>query len=297
MKIKHFETLARTRYFHVGTLPCVVRVMKSSPDNRFIAMHGHEFSELVLVASGTLKHIHKTDTALLKPGDFLVVHPGMRHGYAEPTTDMVVYNLLFNPGLRTYAHLLAGNPLMPFLFPDDAADKNAEILGNIDPRTLKRTIQLLEEIRYEEKSPSPTSSACCGSLFAAVISLLARGLRDVSGKPTTANRLQAEIDYMNAHLGEKITVKQLSAVSGKSPTTLNRFFLADFGKSPIDYLIERRLDEAEILVATTDKTLTQIALRCGFADLSHMLRTFHRHNRPRPMRSPCKTVKTHSTSH
>ena len=284
MKIKHLETLKRTRYFHVGTLPAVVRVMKFSPDNRFVAMHGHEFSELVLVASGSLTHLHKRNSEVLKPGDFLVVHPGMRHGYAEPSDDMIVYNLLFNPGLRAYAHLLSGNPLLRSVFPDDATERSAEILGTVDPRTLKRVVRLLEEMRYEEKSPAATSSACCGALFAAVIALLARGLRQQPSARGESNRLQAEIDFMNGHLGEKLTVARLCAVSGKSPTTLNRRFLAAYGKSPIDYLIERRLDQAEILCTTTDDTLTQIALRCGFADTSHLLRTFHRHGRTPPQR-------------
>ena len=66
MKIKHLETLKRTRYFHVDTLPAVVRVMKSSPGNRFVALHGHEFSELVLVASGSLTHLHKSIPALAR---------------------------------------------------------------------------------------------------------------------------------------------------------------------------------------------------------------------------------------
>ena len=284
MKIKHLETLKRTRYFHVGTLPAVVRVMKSSPGNRFVALHGHEFSELVLVASGSLTHLHKRNSEVLKPGDFLIVHPGMRHGYAEPTDDMVVYNLLFNPGLRAYAHLLSGNPLLRSVFPDDATERSAEILGTVDPRTLKRVVSLLDEMRYEEKSPTATSSACCGALFAAVIALLSRGLRQPPTSRGESNQLQAEIDFMNGHLGEKLTVARLCAVSGKSPTTLNRLFLSAFGKSPIDYLIERRLDEAEILCSTTDNPLANIATRCGFADLSHLIRTFHRHGRTPPQR-------------
>ena len=284
MKIKHLETLKRTRYFHVGTLPSVVRVMKFSPDNRFVALHGHEFSELVLVASGSLTHLHKRNSEVLKPGDFLIVHPGMRHGYAEPTDDMVVYNLLFNSGLRTYAHLLSGNPLLRSVFPDDATERIAEILGTVDPRTLKRVVRLLNEMRYEEKSPTATSSACCGALFAAVIALLSRGLHATVHLQRKEDLLQPELDYIGKHLGDKITMAKLCDVSGRSPSTLNRLFLAAFGKSPIDYLIERRLDEAEILSATTDDTLGQIAVRCGFADSSHLLRTFHRHGRTPPQR-------------
>ena len=79
-------------------------------------------------------------------------------------------------------------------------------------------------------------------------------------------------------------VRRLCEISGRSPSTLTRLFLAAYGKSPIDYLIERRLDQAEILCATTDDKLSDIASRCGFADASHLIRTFHRHGRTLPRR-------------
>ena len=285
MKIKHLETLTRSGYFHDGALPCVVRVMKAAPSNDTVAMHGHEFSELVLVAAGSLKHLHKRRTEVLKTGDFLIVHPGTRHGYAELSADTVVYNLIFTDALRQYAHLLANNPLLSSVFPNVENERaRTDVLGTVNRDGIERIVRLLDEVRAEEKSPSVTSSSCCGALFAATLSLLARGLRKDADQHRKRNQLQPEVDYLNSHLGEKITMGKLREVSGKSPSTLNRLFLAIFGKSPIDYLIERRLDEAEILCTSTCDTLAKIAARCGFADASHLLRTFHRHGRPLPRR-------------
>ena len=284
MKIKHLEILTKADYFHGGKLPCVVRIMNAAPSNATVAMHGHEFSELVLVASGSLKHLHKKNTETLKTGDFLIIHPGTRHGYAELSDDTVVYNLIFTDALREYAHLLSANPLARRIFPVAEEDKLPDILGNLDANLTERAVRLMDEIRSEEKSPSFTSTACCGALFAATVSLLARGLRETPASLRKANLLQPEISYINDHLKEKITVEKLRSVSGKSPSTLNRFFLSAFGKSPIDYLIERRLDLAEILCSTTEDTLAAISTRTGFADASHLIRTFRRHGRPLPQR-------------
>ena len=285
MKIRHLKTLTKAEYFHGGALPCVVRIMKAAPSNDTIAMHGHEFSELVLVASGSLKHLHRKKTDLLKKGDFLIVHPGMRHGYAELANGTIVYNLIFTDRLREYTHLLASNPLLRFIFPqDDDIRMSASVLGTVDATTVQRAVRLMDEIRAEEKSPTKTSAACCGALFAATVALLARGMRDTALQHREQDPLHAELAFINDHLGEKITVKQLCEISGRSPSTLNRLFLAAYGESPIDYLIERRLDQVEILCSTTDDTLIQIALHCGFADTSHLLRTFHRHGRTPPRR-------------
>lgn len=280
MRIRHLRTLTKAEYFHGGNLPCVVRVMKAAPSNDTIALHGHEFSELVLVASGSLKHLHRKRTDILKPGDFLIIHPGTRHGYADMSDDTIVYNLIFSDTLRECAHLLASNPLMPFIFPqDDDSRMSASVLGTVDATTVQRAIRLMDEIRAEEKSPTNTSAACCGALFAATVALLARGIRDTALQHREQNPLHAELAFITDHLGEKISVKRLCEISGRSPSTLNRLFLAAYGKSPIDYLIERRLDQAEILCTTTDDRLSAIASRCGFADASHLIRTFHRHGR------------------
>lgn len=285
MRIRHLRTLTKAEYFHGGNLPCVVRVMKAAPSNDTIALHGHEFSELVLVASGSLKHLHKKRTDVLNPGDFLVVHPGIRHGYADMSANTIVYNLIFTDALREYAHLLATNPLLSFIFPqDDGCRMSANVLGSIDATTVQRTVRLMDEIRAEEKSPTDTSAACCGALFAATVALLARGIRDTALQHREQDPLRAELAFINDHLGEKISVKRLCEISGRSPSTLNRLFLAAYGKSPIDHLIERRLDQAEILCATTGGRLAEIASRCGFADASHLIRTFHRHGRTLPRR-------------
>ena len=279
MKIKHLETLTESAYFHGGALPCVVRVMKAAPSNMTIAMHGHEFSELVLVASGTIKHLRRKRTDILQAGDFLVVHPGTRHGFAEPSADTIVYNLIYVDTLREYAHLLSANPLVRRIFPSDDKDRQEDILGSLDARTLKRAIRLMDEIRYEEKSPARFSGVTCGALFSATLALLTRGVQETNAPENIRSLLKAEIGYINEHLDEKITLKTLRGVSGQSPSSLNRRFLAAFGKSPIDYLIERRLDKAELLRATTDSSLATIALQCGFADASHLLRTRRNHGR------------------
>ena len=81
--IKHLEKLRSDAYFKDGALPCIVREMREAPSNAFVAMHNHEFSELVIVASGKISHIHADKTDRLSKGHFFVIHPGEQHGYAE----------------------------------------------------------------------------------------------------------------------------------------------------------------------------------------------------------------------
>lgn len=279
MKIRNFETLTSDAYFHAHPLPCVVRIMKAAPSNETIAWHDHDFAELVFVARGSLKHMHRKATVTLRAGDFFVIHPGLRHGYAELTRDAVVYNLLFNASLRDVAHLVAASPLARHVFPQTDDDRQPDVLGTTTAMQRRRVIRLLEEIRIEEHVQSPSSPTCCGALFAAVLARLSSGCPQRDEKPpqTSKEALARELDYIDAHLGERITMQTLHSIAGRSPSTLTRLFRDALGTSPIDYLIERRLDRAELLRRTTQMPASQVAEACGFNDASHLARTFRRH--------------------
>ena len=88
--IKHNEILRNDDYFKGGELPCIVREMRDAPSNAFVAMHDHEFSELVIVASGKISHIHADKTDRLSKGHFFVIHPGEQHGYAKLAPKTVI---------------------------------------------------------------------------------------------------------------------------------------------------------------------------------------------------------------
>lgn len=284
MRIKHLSKLTTARYFHDSGLPCLVRIMRAAPSNAFIPFHGHEFAELVLVASGTIKHLHDRSSEVLHAGDFFIVHPGTRHGYAELSDDAIVYNLLYTDAMRGFVRLFPPDNLTRKIFPAGRSDCQPSVLGTLEANQIRRVTQLLDEMRAEEKSICRTSVACCGALFAATVAILARGERQEASPPSPTLPIKAELTYLNEHLGEKITLASLCRVADKSPSTLNRLFRAAFGKSPIDYLIERRLDEAMILCASTDDPLAVLATRCGFVDASHLLRTCKRHGRNLPQR-------------
>src|SRR5204863_3611037 len=65
----------------------------------------------------------------------------------------------------------------------------------------------------------------------------------------------------------------LEAVTGVTRYALARHFRACLGTSPYRYLLMRRLDRARALIRA-GVPLVDTALRCGFADQSHMTRHF-----------------------
>lgn len=87
-------------------------------------------------------------------------------------------------------------------------------------------------------------------------------------------------DYINVHLDQKLTLTVLAGLIGFSIPHFERTFRASFGRSPYQYVIERRVERARSLLSsrlTGDcLTLHDVARMCGFANQSHMTRHFSR---------------------
>ncbi|MBQ9079530.1 MAG: AraC family transcriptional regulator [Clostridia bacterium] len=75
---------------------------------------------------------------------------------------------------------------------------------------------------------------------------------------------------------QPLTLESLAATANLSPNYFCRFFKRMTSRSPIEYLIAYRVNVAEHLLRTTDRTMTDIALGCGFTDVSHFIKYFRR---------------------
>jgi AraC-like DNA-binding protein len=91
--------------------------------------------------------------------------------------------------------------------------------------------------------------------------------------PVLKNRI---CDFIEEHMGEKISLGALSSVAGLSPNHFARAFQQSVGMPPHRYLLRRRLEHVEQMLRETQLPLSQIALAAGFSDQSHLARHFRR---------------------
>lgn len=82
-------------------------------------------------------------------------------------------------------------------------------------------------------------------------------------------------DYIDAHLGENIGLPELAGIAGLSLFHFARQFKNTTGLSPHHYLVGKRIERAQELLANSDLSLAEIAFATGFADQSHLTRHFH----------------------
>jgi transcriptional regulator of acetoin/glycerol metabolism/AraC-like DNA-binding protein len=92
------------------------------------------------------------------------------------------------------------------------------------------------------------------------------------GLPPGAMRRVRE--YVNAHLGESMDLAELASIAGLSVFHFARQFKQSAGVTPHSYLVQRRVERAQDLLARTDLALSEIAVAAGFSDQSHLARHF-----------------------
>ncbi|WP_426419677.1 helix-turn-helix domain-containing protein [Bradyrhizobium genosp. A] len=92
--------------------------------------------------------------------------------------------------------------------------------------------------------------------------------------PSVVRRIR---DYIEGHIGQRITVKLLAKLANLSVCYFVRAFKRSLGVTPHDYLIRRRIELTMGLLSGTDMALSEIALAAGFADQSHCARRFRQH--------------------
>ncbi|WP_417799767.1 AraC family transcriptional regulator [Tenacibaculum sp.] len=94
--------------------------------------------------------------------------------------------------------------------------------------------------------------------------------RKVNTNSIVANRIK---DYLHTYFDSKITLEQLSEVSGLSTYYLNRVFSKSIGIPPHKYLMSLRLNKAQELLKLKN-SVTEVGYMVGFFDQSHFTRNF-----------------------
>lgn len=91
---------------------------------------------------------------------------------------------------------------------------------------------------------------------------------------TTAQRPQNIKNYIDAHFRENISVNTIALELDCSRATVMNCFKAEFGTTVNNYITEKRLDLASILLKGSRDSVKSIAVTCGFHDQNYFSRVF-----------------------
>ena len=89
-------------------------------------------------------------------------------------------------------------------------------------------------------------------------------------------RLVRVLEYIDAHLSDRLDLRVLSREAGISPFHFAALFTKAVGATPHRHVRHLRLVAAKAMLRDTDKSILDVALSCGFASASHLAAAFRR---------------------
>ncbi|WP_227269541.1 helix-turn-helix domain-containing protein [Roseobacter weihaiensis] len=96
-----------------------------------------------------------------------------------------------------------------------------------------------------------------------------------TGSPAD-RRIARAIDYVEAHIGERLNVAELAAIACLSAGHFSRAFKAAMGEPVWSFVQRRRGERAMEMLRHTDFPVADIAYACGFAHQGHLTACFKR---------------------
>lgn len=244
----------------LALVDCECGPCSGTRQRRQIAATDGEFV-VVLVNRGGRETVEQDGEAVLAPGDAVVwdsTRPA-RFAVHEPLTKR---SLLIPRAALAEVH--GRVPTSTVL--DGRAPATRLLLSYLD--TLSASLPAL--------GPSAVAAARNATLELLVGALRADGDAPASG--TVQPALRAAMDrYIERHLlGGGVSVNAIAAAHGVSVRTVNRVFNAT-GQTVGEVIRVRRLARAREELADSDRPVSAIAHRWGFADPSHFTRSFKAH--------------------
>ncbi|MGN0154207.1 MAG: AraC family transcriptional regulator [Lachnospiraceae bacterium] len=249
------------------------------PDCFFVERHWHHYIEILYIVHGSYEFEINLQNYTLKAGDICILNTGDLHQIQGNSARAVHDVVLFDPCILEFAY---GDecqedcvqPLMEQLFLMPAIYRH----GEKENRLISPKVQELMQAAIERKEGWYFRSKLL------ILELILQIYQEGWMLPTESVQSSAErrkiqhyksvISYMEEHYSQRITLQDLADTIPCNSQYLCRFFKEIAGISPIQYLINLRVNRACYLLEHTSKSILDVALECGFENVSYFIRKF-----------------------
>lgn len=175
---------------------------------------------------------------------------------------------------------IEGNELDRTLFEILCDHNQGMILKHSDPRLYDNEHSLIECVRLNRNLPAYVRLESMGIIY----SLLSRFVKAATPKyQSTDIRIKSALKKIQMEIGKTIPVNELAGQACMSTDHFIRLFRQEVGMTPVQFMIERRMTSARLMLATESMPIKMIAYRLGYDNISYFSRVFKRHTGMTPL--------------
>ena len=196
------------------------------------------------------------------PDDMVIVNPRVQHTELSYQAHPLEYIVLGIEGIE-------------ILF--DQKDHGYTMLKCSDMREdlLSLTKILLQEIDAQSDGFEMICQDLTEVLLVKIVRLTSVSLR-VTPPPSKSKECAAAKRYIDENYNEAISLDKLAEIAHVNKYYLSHSFKKEYGSSPTDYMLKRRITEAKALLSSTDYSLIQIAEQLGFGSPAYFSKCFRK---------------------
>ena len=227
-------------------------------------MHSHYFSEFIYVLHGQGRFLVENTVLDIKENDLVIVNPHVEHTETSLKDHPLEYIVLgVDNVIFTFDPLGAASSYRLYHYQEQASQMNWYL------KTMLREVE--NKALYHE--------VVCQNLLQVMISHMMR-LANFTLSVVSSRRLRSVSSsakrFIDDHFKEAVTLQELADELHVGKFHLIHSFTEDYGISPINYLIARRVEESKTLLKTTDLNIAKIASFTGFSSQSYFSQCFRR---------------------
>ncbi len=248
-------------------------------DNREDSFHWHSYCEITYIRKGCGYYFVNGEKYTVQEKDLIIFNNVEPHGWWVREERMEVVVMIFSAEfismpLTTFDH----DYLRPFI----ARGSNFRNKIGADDEFAGQIASIVQDISLEWKSAGVGYRLMIKSQVLRILTLLIRHYQRcetekqeemlLCDKDKSMKRIETALYYINSHFTEKISLEEAAAAACMSPTYFSAYFksVTHYGFS--EYVTRLRLKKVKELEQNTDLSIFQIAMDCGFSNMSNFYR-------------------------
>ena len=237
-----------------------------------------EFWKLIYLVEGHGEKLINGRAYPMKPGSLFLIHPDDVTTFRIKSESIQIYNILFLPevigsGLRELKNDFEFFSIFDTHFNPALQSEHREQLYVLD--STRESEALIRRIIKEYAKALPDSRTMIRLMFQELLIMISRlSVRKIKGR-----RQLGIVNYVNSviesHFQDEFDLAFLASKIGVTESHLCRLYKAETGRTVMEALLHKRLEEADkLLRSSPQKRICEICYECGFNDLSYFYRAF-----------------------
>lgn len=269
-------------------IPVIVKSIKRFHDTSWhMEPNIHEFFEMVYVKKGNAVFEISGTSVEIGPNNIIIIKPRQYHKFevkSQAGCEFIVLNFGFE---NKFDNQFAEVSLEDFLNFVNKKEWGRFISLKVSHKN--EIINLLNRILKERENPEIGSELLNYLLVLELFVLISRALKmewenSIKNKsPKLKELIQAAVNYINNNYERDISLTDISKYVFLSTSYFTRAFKEEMGVSPINYLLNVRVERAKELLRETDAKISDIALSVGFSNQQRFNDIFKKYTQKTPL--------------